>query len=157
MDIGNGHYRPLDAFEERDRLSLFFSFSAKATTHVSVMDKSGEFVARASYSQDEYARTFALLHLHVVGRYQKKGIGSSLLRLLYHDIWRGKHVRIWNPAPKAVKFYQRLGFYKRTSEIERGEMWFRTALMAAGGAPWPTVEAPSARNRKTKGVLAKLA
>ena len=134
-------WRQLDAFNEDDRLLLGFEIGDSLTC-VTVWDEDGNFLARASYSEDSYENTVALTHLEVDGAHQNKGIGSKLLRMLYHLKWRSQYVRIWNPAPRAEKFYRRLGFMKRTSEVEKGEMWFRRTAQAGEG--WPTVEAKDA-------------
>ena len=131
-------WRQLDAFEGRDELSLSFDVGTSLTC-VTVREGDGTLLARASYSEDSYENTVALTHLEVEGAHQNKGIGSKLLRSLYDLKWRGRYVRIWNPAPRAEKFYRRLGFVKRTSEVEKGEMWFRTTAQAI--EEWPTVEA----------------
>lgn len=130
-------WRQLDAFEAHDILSLTLEVGT-SIAFVSVRDESGSLLARASYSEDPYENTVALTHIEVLGPHQNKGIGSKLLRYLYHLKWRDRYVRIWNPAPRAEKFYRRLGFIKRTSEVEKGEMWFRTKAQATAG--WPTVE-----------------
>jgi len=131
-------WRQLDAFEGRDELSLSFDVGTSLTC-VTVREGDGTLLARASYSEDSYENTVALTHLEVEGAHQNKGIGSKLLRSLYHLKWQGRFVRIWNPAPRAEKFYRRLGFIKRTSEVEKGEMWFRTTAQAT--EEWPTVDA----------------
>jgi N-acetylglutamate synthase-like GNAT family acetyltransferase len=131
-------WRRLDNFEEHDQLLLKFDAGTDITC-VTVVDEDETVLARASYSEDYYENTIALNHLEVEGAHQNKGIGSKLLRCLFHSKWQGHFVRIWNPAPRAEKFYRRLGFLKRTSEVEKGEMWFRMAAQAAG--EWPTVEA----------------
>lgn len=138
LKMADSTWRQLDAFEEHDELLLTFEVGI-SLTFVTVREKDGELLARASYSEDSYENTVALTHLEVEGAHQNKGIGSKLLRSLYHLEWQGRHVRIWNPAPRAEKFYRRLGFIKRTSEVEKGEMWFRTTAQAS--EEWPTVEA----------------
>ena len=70
----------------------------------------------------------------VDGWCQNKRVGTTLVERLYADTWRQHHpfVQVWNAAPKARRYYERLGFEARGQQAQ-GELWFRPTKTSA----WP--------------------